>query len=338
MVSFPGMDTLASNISLPRRALRQVGCLTAGILAAFVLIPSIACAEGAHGTIEVAGSEATFHVMVPPKEDWSSFSWFANAYTDTVSDHCAAPDSNDLVAVSGEETSTEASFSANLAQLRDHIGTWDICLYAHGFGPGEGLLAEAPYVYPSPTGTVTVLGRSTRAIMSPLELAGQMNAQARITEPYSGPPGWRWWWAVTALPAGTPCSATFAPHSYIGSSSVRESNAAITPEYTTLYFPEASGTFALCLYVDIEDALEEGVRLIGSGSYTFPAATPPPPAAPATPVKTATPIPKPLTRGQKLSKALKACRKERRKRKREACERKARKQYRPPRKKSSIRL
>jgi hypothetical protein len=138
---------------------------------------------------------------------------------------------------------------------------------------------------------------------------------------------------VTALPAGTSCPATFIPHSYIGSSSIRESNFTIIPEYTILYFPEASGAFVLCLYVDIEDTPEEGVRLIGSGSYTFPAVTAPPPAVPATPVKTATPKPKRLTRAQKLSKALRACRKERKKRKCVACEKQARKKYGPLKKK-----
>lgn len=312
---------------MPSKLSAQI--LALGLLA-LVLPPSIARAEGAHGTIEVAGSEATFHVTAPPKEDWSGFSWYADAYTTSVGAHCVASEPNDIVAMSGEETGTEANFSVNLAQLQDHIGTWDICLYAHGFGPDEGLLAETPYVYPSPTGTIAVLGRSTRAVMSPLELTGQMNAQARITEPYSGPSGWRWWWAVTALPGGTPCPATFAPHSYIGSSSVRESNATIIPEYTTLYFPEATGMFALCLYVDIEDAPEEGVRLIDSGSYAFPAPTAisPPPVVSA-PVPATKPKPKPLTRTQKLSRALKACRRDRRKSKRMACERQARRRYGP---------
>lgn len=328
------MDTLTSTASPPvRRALRQVRWFTAGILIALVFLPSVARAERTHGTIEVAGSEATFHVTAPPKEDWSSFFWFANAYTDPVSDHCATPETNDIVAVSGEETGTEATFSANLAQLLDHIGTWDICLYAHGSGAGEGLVAEAPYTYPSPMGTITVTSHAPNA----LELPGWMNAKAEVTEPYSGPPGWRWWWAVTALPTGTACPATFAPHSYIGSSAPRESNFTIIPEYTTLFFPEASGTFALCLYVDIEDAPEEGVRLIGSSSYTFPAATPPPPVAPAASITAAPSKPKPLTRVQKLSKALKACREEQKKGRRVACERKARKRYRPPRKKRSVR-
>jgi hypothetical protein len=293
------------------------------------LFTGTAYAEDAHGSIEVAGSEVTFHVTVPPKEceqggirlcNW--YSWFADAYTDSVGDHCATPASEDIVAVSGEETGTEATFSANLAQLRDHIGPWDICLYAHGFGGSEGLLAEDPYVYPSPTGTITVIRHAPNALELPW-----MTAKAEVTEPYSGPPGWQWWWAVTALPAGTPCPATFAPHSYIGSSSVRESNAAIIPEYVTLYFTEASGAFALCLYVDIENAPEGGIRLVGGGSYTFP----PPPTAPL-PVVTPTvhtsivPPPKAPTRAQKFAKVLKACKRKPR-RKRAMCERQARKKY-----------
>lgn len=309
--------------------------VSAAALLALALLPSAAHAEGAHGTIGIAGSGATFHVTAPPKEceqgviefcNWSS--WYADAYADVVSDHCAAPDPNDIVAVSGEETGAEASFSTDLAQDRDHIGTWDVCLYAHGFGAGEGLLAEAPYVYPSPTGSITVTSHAPNA----LEVPGWMNAQVEVREPYSGPPGWRWWWAVTALPAGTSCPATFAPHSYIGSSTVREANFTIIPEYTVLDFPEAAGSYTLCLYVDIEDTPEAGVRLIGSGSYTFPAATPLVPSLPAK-ATTAPPKPKPLTRAQKLSKALKACRRDRKKSKRMACEKQARKKYGPLQKK-----
>ena len=165
------MDILTPTPPPTCRALLRAGSLTAGILIALVLLPSFARAEAAHGTIEVAGTEATFHVTVPPKEDWSSFFWYANAYTDRTSDHCATPESNDIVAVSGEEAGTEATFSANLAELRDHIGTWDICLYAHGSGAaGEGLVAEASYIYPSPTGTITVTSHAPNA----LELPGWM--------------------------------------------------------------------------------------------------------------------------------------------------------------------
>ncbi len=308
------------------------------MLAALALLSSVAHAEGAHGTIEISGSGATFHVVAPPKEceqggiglcNW--YTWYADAYTDPVSDHCASPDPNNIVAVSGEETGTEASFSTNLAQHRDHIGAWDICLYAYGFGAGEGLLAEAPYVYPSPAGSITVTSHAPNI----LEVPGWMNAHVEVREQYSGPPGWRWWWAVTALP-GTSCPATFAPHSYIGSSAVREANFTIIPEYTVLDFPEATGSYTLCLYVDIEDTPEAGVRLIGSGSYTFPAAMPLAPSVPAKPMG-ASSRPKPLTRAQKLSKALKACRKDRKKSKRRMCERRARKKYGPIKKKSAVR-
>ncbi len=61
-------------------------------------------------------------------------------------------------------------------------------------------------------------------------------------------------------------------------------------------------------------------------SQTYGGVGNPAPAAPAP----APPKPKPLTRAQKLANALKACRKDKRKQKRLACERTARKRYAPP--------
>jgi hypothetical protein len=67
-----------------------------------------------------------------------------------------------------------------------------------------------------------------------------------------------------------------------------------------------------------------------AGSATFSGLGNLPPAAPATVVK-----PKPLTRAQKLTKALKACRTKHDRHKRVACESQARKRYGPPKSKQA---
>ena len=70
----------------------------------------------------------------------------------------------------------------------------------------------------------------------------------------------------------------------------------------------------------------------GPASAAFSGPGNPIPPAPSSSEPAEPPTPKPLTDAQKLSKAVKACRKDKSKSKRLACERSARKRYAPPRK------
>jgi hypothetical protein len=91
MLSCRGVAISTAHYTRRHRVLLHFGWLAASTLAALALIPSVARASGTLGTIEIVGSEATFHVTAPPKEDWPGASWYANAYTDRLSDHCANP-------------------------------------------------------------------------------------------------------------------------------------------------------------------------------------------------------------------------------------------------------
>jgi hypothetical protein len=90
--------------------------------------------------------------------------------------------------------------------------------------------------------------------------------------------------------------------------------------------PQAAATPPQCATADAcRAAPPPEPDLFGApASQTFSGAGNPPLPTPA-PVK-----PKPLTRAQKLANALKACRKDKGKKKRVACERSARKRYGPP--------
>jgi hypothetical protein len=293
-----------------------------------------AYAEGAvHGSIETSGSEATFHVTAPPKECTEPFgikvcnweSWYADAYADSVGAHCDGPEKDDLLGLTEYEKSTdEASFSSNLPEYRRHIGPWDLCLYANGVGPtfgeSEKLLAEAMYVYPPPTGTISLIARESHS----LEVFFQ------ITEPFSErdyPDGeesqWDWWTEFTTIPGAAACPASPGVDAQrVGAIH----NNDITFGESFLFVPSVeSGALTVCLYVQIAKTPEAGEWLVAAQTYTYESAAPP---APATPVTTAPPKPKPLTRAQKLAKALKACKKEPKK-KRAACEKRAEKDYGP---------
>jgi hypothetical protein len=263
--------------------LRLSGWLSVGILTALVLLPPVAHAEGARGTIEVVGSEATFHVTVPP----SSISWYADAYTDSAVDHCASPESGDIVAVSGNEEGTdEASFSANLAQVRDHIGPWDICLYAHGVpsleGAANGLLAEAPYDYPPPTGSIY------RVIDETFDTPLEVKVDATITEPFSEstyPNGeesrWSWSSELTFAAGEVPCAAKPADESRIGGF---HKLAFVASEAFSFEPPATSGQLTLCLYARITGTAEEGIWLLARDVFGFPSLPTSSPKAESAPV------------------------------------------------------
>ncbi|HYB23057.1 MAG TPA: hypothetical protein VED41_04620 [Solirubrobacteraceae bacterium] len=241
--------------------------------------------SSAHGSIEVAGTDVTFRVTAPPKEDWSSFFWFANAYTDPVGDHCADPESSNIAAVSGEQTGAEATFSANLAQLRDHIGAYDICLYGHGFGTGEGLLASAAYEYPSPSGSISKIVDET--FKPP---GNELQVTLQVAEPYAfsevGEPRWGWWTDVSALPGEVACPANAASEGLVHVGSVVRSAYSVLPEVFSFLPASTAGKLTLCLYVKIVNAPEAGEWQVARTVYTFPtlpAATPIPSTATPSP-------------------------------------------------------
>lgn len=75
MLSFPGMDILTLTPRRTRRALLQVGWLTAGILIALVLLPSIAPATASTGEITSAVATADWtHGSVAGSVTWNECS------------------------------------------------------------------------------------------------------------------------------------------------------------------------------------------------------------------------------------------------------------------------
>ena len=93
-------------------------------------------------------------------------------------------------------------------------------------------------------------------------------------------------------------------------------------------FPEEKTTVVPCKGTECESSATPPPTFTAPGSATFAGGedlTPPPPATPL--AANPTPKPTPLTRAQKLVKALKVCKKEKNKKKRTGCEKHARGQY-----------
>ncbi|MGO8904622.1 MAG: hypothetical protein ACLQMH_03245 [Solirubrobacteraceae bacterium] len=95
--------------------------------------------------------------------------------------------------------------------------------------------------------------------------------------------------------------------------------------FPTLSSPAPCASLEACRGTPTAPALA-----VGAASTTFSGPGNPTPPAPSSGEPAEAAKPKPLTNAQKLSKALKACKKDKSKSKRLACERSARKKYAPP--------
>jgi hypothetical protein len=307
---------------------RCVGCgavLALLLLSVIGVTPGVASAATGSATLtELSGEEMQLNVSVT--EDCSECFWFGTATVYPASSECppAWESTGRAWVQKGEVSHGPVTVSQTETVNRFGLeGPLIVCVYVFTEGKSELVGRSGPFdpkppqpPPPPPPPPPSATGSATLT-----ELSGEeMQLNVSLTEPCSE---CVWFGGATVYSANADCPPTFqvTGRSWVQAGPVREGPGTVFQTERVNRFG-IQGPLVVCIYVSA-NLVDE---LVGR-SGPFDPQPPPPPASSPPPPPPSSPAPhQSLTRAKKLTKALQACRKKP-KRKRKACERRARKLY-----------
>jgi hypothetical protein len=312
-----------SNRSWGRRV-RYCAALALVLLGATATAPAVATAATGSATLtELSGDEMKLSASVT--ENCTECIWFGEATVYSASMECPATWQSTGRGWVQKEQAREGPGTVSETEPVHRSGLEGplvVCIYVHTEA-GEELVGRSGPFDPKPPqpppSSSTGTGNATLTEISGDELQLSVSVTENCTECV-----WLGYASVYSASAQCPPTWQGAGRNWVQKEKARRGPGTVS-ETQVVHRLGLGGPLVVCIYVEPKSNTNE---LVGRSGPFDPKPVPPPLVAPSS----APPPSPPLTRAQKLAKALKACKKKPRKR-RGACQRRARKLYGPKNKK-----